>query len=89
MRLRRVIRRGSRSRRCKKPLTLDTGLDLAAQYFIRSFLHLTEWWLAPPDAQAHGPERMGEIYAELILRPTLAAALRASVTRPPADTGSG
>lgn len=49
-------------------------VDVAAHHFIRSFLNLIDWWLR--SGQPHSPERMGEIYRELILRPTEAAALR-------------
>ncbi|MCP2014701.1 AcrR family transcriptional regulator [Deinococcus sp. HSC-46F16] len=54
----------------------DAGVpvEVAAHHFIRSFLNLIEWWLRQD--QPHSPERMGEIYLELILRPTQAAALR-------------
>ncbi|GHF54053.1 hypothetical protein GCM10017781_32930 [Deinococcus metalli] len=48
--------------------------EIAAHHFIRSFLNLIEWWLR--QGQPHSPERMGEIYRELILRPTEPAALR-------------
>ncbi|MFC5849678.1 TetR/AcrR family transcriptional regulator [Deinococcus petrolearius] len=48
--------------------------EVAAHHFIRSFLNLIEWWLRQD--QPHSPERMGEIYRELILRPTQAAALQ-------------
>lgn len=48
--------------------------DVAANHFIQSFLNLIEWWLRCD--MPHDPERMGEIYQELILRPTEDAALR-------------
>lgn len=49
-------------------------VEVAAHHFIRSFLNLIDWWLRQD--QPHSPERMGEIYRELILRPTEAAALQ-------------
>lgn len=49
-------------------------VEVAAHHFIRSFLNLIDWWLLQD--QPHSPERMGEIYRELILRPTEAAALQ-------------
>ncbi|QLG12892.1 TetR/AcrR family transcriptional regulator (plasmid) [Deinococcus sp. D7000] len=48
--------------------------DVAANHFIQSFLNLIEWWLRHD--MPHDPERMGEIYRELILRPIESAALR-------------
>jgi len=48
--------------------------DLAAYQFVRSFLSLIEWWLdqeTPPS-----PERMGQIYEDLVLRPTELVALQ-------------
>ncbi|MPY65303.1 TetR/AcrR family transcriptional regulator [Deinococcus sp. SDU3-2] len=63
-------------------------VEVAAHHFIRSFLNLIDWWLR--HGQPHSPERMGEIYRELILRPTEAAALRPrlspSTRRSPRDT---
>ncbi len=49
-------------------------VEVAAHHFIRSFLNLIDWWLRHD--LPHSPERMGEIYRELILRPTQAAALQ-------------
>lgn len=49
-------------------------VEVAAHHFICSFLNLIEWWLRHD--QPHSPERMGEIYRELILYPTQAAALQ-------------
>lgn len=49
-------------------------VEVATHHFIRSFLTLIEWWLR--HNQPHSPERMGEIYCELILRPTQSAALQ-------------
>lgn len=49
-------------------------VEAAAHHFICSFLNLIDWWLRQD--QPHSPERMGEIYRELILRPTQAAALQ-------------
>ncbi|ULH18133.1 TetR/AcrR family transcriptional regulator (plasmid) [Deinococcus sp. KNUC1210] len=49
-------------------------VEVAAHHFIHSFLSLIEWWLQQD--QPHSPERMGEVYCELILRPTQAAALQ-------------
>lgn len=48
--------------------------EVAAYHFIRSFLSLIEWWL--DHAQPLTPERMGEIYRDLILAPTEAVALQ-------------
>ena len=48
-------------------------LDVAANHFIQSFLNLIEWWLRHD--MPHDPERMGEIYRELILRPIEGTAL--------------
>lgn len=54
----------------------DAGVpvEVAAHHFIHSFLGLISWWLRHD--QPHSPDRMGEIYRELILRPTQAAALQ-------------
>ena len=49
-------------------------LEVAAHHFIRSFLNLIDWWLRHD--MPYPPEQMGEIYRELILTPTEAAALR-------------
>ncbi|UQN08974.1 TetR/AcrR family transcriptional regulator [Deinococcus sp. QL22] len=49
-------------------------VDIVAYHFIRSFLSLIEWWLG--HGMPYGPERMGEIYRDLILRPTEAVALQ-------------
>jgi AcrR family transcriptional regulator len=42
-------------------------LDIAANHFIRSFMDLIEWWL--DHDLPYGPDRMAEIYLELIVRP--------------------
>lgn len=56
-------------------------LDVAADHFIRSFLNLIEWWLG--HGMPYEPERMGEIYLELVLRPVEAVALRPRAPREP------
>ena len=48
--------------------------DLAADQFIRSFLNLIAWWLGR--GMPYPPERMGEIYRDLILLPIEAVALQ-------------
>lgn len=42
--------------------------DVAANHFIRSFMDLIEWWL--DHDLPYGPDRMAEIYMELIVKPT-------------------
>jgi AcrR family transcriptional regulator len=49
-------------------------LEVAANHFIRSFISLLEWWLE--NGMPYDPERMGEIYRDLILLPTEAVALQ-------------
>ena len=48
-------------------------LEVAAHHFIHSFISLIRWWL--DHDMPYEPELMGEIYRDLILRPTEAAAL--------------
>lgn len=48
--------------------------DLAAYQFVRSFLSLIEWWLDQEEPPS--PERMGQIYQDLVLRPTELVALQ-------------
>ncbi|WP_221284191.1 TetR-like C-terminal domain-containing protein, partial [Deinococcus humi] len=52
--------------------------DVAADHFIQAFLNLIDWWLRHD--MPHDPERMGEIYRELILRPIEGAALHPRVS---------
>lgn len=49
-------------------------LEVAANHVIRSFVSLLGWWLEHD--LPYDPEHMGEIYRDLILRPTERAALR-------------
>ena len=49
-------------------------LELAAHHVIHAFVNLIEWWLEQD--LPYGPERMGEIYCDLVWQPTEAAALR-------------
>ena len=49
-------------------------LEVAAQHFIGSLMRLLEWWLE--NDQPYPPERMGEIYQDLILLPLEETALR-------------
>ncbi len=49
-------------------------LEVAAQHFIGSLMRLLEWWLE--NDQPYPPERMGEIYQDLILLPLEEVALR-------------
>jgi AcrR family transcriptional regulator len=46
--------------------------EVAAHHLVASSVALIEWWLEHD--MSYPPERMGEIYAELIVRPTSAAA---------------
>lgn len=48
--------------------------NVAADHFIASFLHLIEWWL--DHDRPYPPDRMGQIYEQLILAPIEATALR-------------
>lgn len=54
-------------------------LDIAATHLIQSFLNLIDWWLRHDMLPA--PERMGDIYCELILRPVENTALRPRSSR--------
>lgn len=56
-------------------------LEVAANHFIRSFMDLIEWWL--DHDLPYGPDRMAEIYLELIVGPTERAALE---RRPDTET---
>ena len=49
-------------------------LEVAANHIIRSFADLIEWWLEQD--MPYEPEHMGEIYRDLILKPTERVALR-------------
>lgn len=46
--------------------------EVAANHIISSFIALIQWWLE--HNMPYPPERMGEIYSELIMRPTQAVA---------------
>lgn len=48
--------------------------NVAADHYIVSFLHLIEWWL--DHDRPYPPDRMGQIYEQLILAPIEATALR-------------
>ena len=48
-------------------------LDIAAHHLIRSFMDLIDWWL--DHDMPYPPERMAEIYRDLIVRPTEQVAL--------------
>lgn len=48
--------------------------DVAANHFVRSFINLIEWWLE--HEMPYAPDRMADIYRDLILIPTEQAALR-------------
>ena len=48
-------------------------LDVAAHHLIRSFMDLIEWWL--DHDMPYPPERMAEIYRDLIVGPTERVAL--------------
>lgn len=59
-------------------------VEIAANHLIQSFLNLIDWWLRHD--MLHAPERMGEIYCDLILRPVEHTALRPRSSGPsPAD----
>lgn len=49
-------------------------LEVAAQHFIGSLMRLLAWWL--DNDQPYPPQRMGEIYQDLILLPLEEAALK-------------
>lgn len=46
--------------------------DIAAHHIVASFLALIRWWLH--NDKPYPPERMGEIYRDMIITPTLALA---------------
>lgn len=50
-------------------------LEVAAHHFIHACITLLEWWLER--GMPYPPERMGEMWGALIVRPTKAAALQA------------
>jgi len=49
-------------------------LEVAAQHLVGSLMRLLAWWLE--NDQPYPPERMGEIYQDLILRPLEETAIR-------------
>ncbi|HTK07936.1 MAG TPA: TetR/AcrR family transcriptional regulator [Ktedonobacteraceae bacterium] len=52
-------------------------LEVAAQHIVSSTIALIEWWLR--HQMPYAPERMGQIYEELISRPTSAVAFQGEV----------
>jgi AcrR family transcriptional regulator len=46
--------------------------EIAANHMVNATITLIQWWLAHD--MPHSPEKMGEIYSELIARPTLSLA---------------
>lgn len=48
--------------------------EIAAEHLVRSFVNLIEWWLE--HGLPYPPERMGEIYFEIIVRPLEEKALQ-------------
>jgi hypothetical protein len=50
---------------------------VAAQHIVSSTIALIEWWLKRQ--MPYTPERMGQIYEELISRPTSAMAFQGEV----------
>jgi len=48
--------------------------EIAANHLVASTINLIEWWLE--DGMRHSPEQMGEIYSELIEKPTLNIAFK-------------
>ena len=60
--------------------------DVAIDHCIRSFLNLIAWWLG--HGMPYEPERMGQMYLDLVLRPMEAVALRPRVPHEPAGAAS-
>ncbi|WP_168733560.1 TetR/AcrR family transcriptional regulator [Deinococcus sp. Arct2-2] len=53
-------------------------LDVTVDHCIRSFLNLIAWWLSHD--MPYAPERMGQIFLDLVLHPMEAMALRPRIS---------
>mgnify|MGYP001183675721 CR=1 FL=1 len=62
-------------------------LEILAHHLVASIIALIGWWLQ--HGQPYPPERMGQIYAEMIMRPFSALAGQEKMPDDPADPAAG